>query len=179
MPVCSQQGPHKQRAKETFRRSKFVPLLSFKRSALAAVTRHPEPLPLACLQDPIDTLVNDDIEFDARELRVTFMAGDDIWAVQFGSPGSFERFLQRYNKAAFENRYAQKQTDASATKVGRGCGQPHAALVGSKKAGRSGERGIALSGVGLSACNARSIRGSGRPKTSRPSCRSWATSPAP
>lgn len=31
--------------------------------------------------------------------QVTFVAGEDIWALKFGSPGAFERFLQKYNKA--------------------------------------------------------------------------------
>jgi hypothetical protein len=70
------------------------------------------------VQDPIDTVVDDNFEFDAKELRMTFMAGDDIWAVKFGSPASFERFLQRYNKASFENRFGQEQTAASESKVG-------------------------------------------------------------
>lgn len=68
-------------------------------------------------QDAIDTVVNDDVTFDARDLRVTFLAGDDIWALKFGSPGAFERFLQKYNKAAFENRYGQEQTDATEAKL--------------------------------------------------------------
>lgn len=117
-------------------------------------------------------MVNDEVNFDAKDLRVTFMAGDDIWALKFGSPGAFERFLQkcagqaplccpmrhtkggssalhegspctqlactgvlrfgwatgnvfcmpalpcRFNKAAFENRYGQEQTDATEAKVG-------------------------------------------------------------
>lgn len=113
-------------------------------------------------------MVSDDVTFDAKDLRVTFLAGDDIWALKFGSPSAFERFLQkcvglcgcppapckipegsqraagasptsrpapvclcgsewgclpaclpcRYNKAAFENRYGQEQTDASEVKVG-------------------------------------------------------------
>lgn len=41
-------------------------------------------------------MVNDDVTFDARDLRVTFLAGDDIWALKFGSPGAFERFLQKW-----------------------------------------------------------------------------------
>ncbi|EFN59732.1 hypothetical protein CHLNCDRAFT_133326 [Chlorella variabilis] len=68
-------------------------------------------------QDPIDTLVDDNFSFEARELRVTFAAGDDIWALKFGSPGAFERFLQKYNKAAFENRFGLEQTDASEAKL--------------------------------------------------------------
>lgn len=30
---------------------------------------------------------------------MTFVAGEEIWALKFGSPGAFERFLQKYNKA--------------------------------------------------------------------------------
>jgi len=72
------------------------------------------------LQEAIDTLVDDQFSFEARELRVTFFAGEDVWALKFGSPGAFERFLQKYNKAAFENRFGQEQTDASEAKVGLG-----------------------------------------------------------
>lgn len=32
-------------------------------------------------------------------LQVTFVAGDDVWGLKFGSPGAFERFLQKFNKA--------------------------------------------------------------------------------
>lgn len=49
-------------------------------------------------QDPIDTLVDDQFSFDAKDKRVTFLAGDDVWSLKFGSAGGFERFLQKYNK---------------------------------------------------------------------------------
>ena len=74
-------------------------------------------------QDPIDALVDDNFSFEARDLRVTFFAGDsDVWALKFGGPAPFERFLQKYNKAAFENRFGQEQTDASEVKVGAAAG---------------------------------------------------------
>ncbi|PSC67936.1 vacuolar import Vid27-related [Micractinium conductrix] len=68
-------------------------------------------------QDPIDTLVDDQFSFDAKDKRVTFLAGDDVWSLKFGSAGGFERFLQKYNKASFENRFGQEQTDASEAKL--------------------------------------------------------------
>ena len=72
-------------------------------------------------QDPIDSLVDDNFSFEARDLRVTFFAGEnDVWALKFGGPAPFERFLQKYNKAAFENRFGKEQTDASEVKVGAG-----------------------------------------------------------
>ena len=75
--------------------------------------------PFLTEQDPIDSLVDDNFSFEARDLRVTFFAGEnDVWALKFGGPAPFERFLQKYNKAAFENRFGQEQTDASEVKVG-------------------------------------------------------------
>ncbi|PRW60455.1 CYPRO4-like [Chlorella sorokiniana] len=68
-------------------------------------------------QEPIDTVVDDQFSFEAKELRVTFFSGEDIWALKFGSPGAFERFLQKYNKAAFENRFGQEQTEATEVKL--------------------------------------------------------------
>lgn len=61
--------------------------------------------------------MDDQFSFEAKELRVTFVVGEEVWALKFGSPGAFERFLQRYNKASFENRFGQEQTDASEAKV--------------------------------------------------------------
>jgi hypothetical protein len=69
------------------------------------------------VQDPIDTVVDDSFEFEARELRVAFQAGDDIWALKFASAAAFERFLQKYNKASFENRFGTEQNDASQAKA--------------------------------------------------------------
>ena len=69
------------------------------------------------LQEEIDALVGDGFHFEAVDMRVTFSAGADAWALKFTAPAAFEGFLQRYNKASFENRFGLEQTDEGEAKV--------------------------------------------------------------
>ena len=69
-------------------------------------------------QDTVDVVVGDQFQFEPAEQRVTFPAGDDVWALRLGTRGAFDRFLASYNKALFENRFGVEQTEANQTKVG-------------------------------------------------------------
>ena len=71
------------------------------------------------LQEEIDALVDDGFHFEATDMRVTFSAGADAWALKFAAPAAFEGFLQRYNKASFENRFGLEQNDEGEAKVRR------------------------------------------------------------
>ena len=68
-------------------------------------------------QEAVDTRVDDNFSFEPKDSRVTFVAGEDIWALKFGGIAAFERFLQRYNKAMFENRFGVESSEANEVKV--------------------------------------------------------------
>eukprot|EP00887_Chlorella_sp_A99_P003933 scaffold11.g3933.t1 len=68
-------------------------------------------------QEAVDTLVDDSFNFEPRECRVTFAASDDIWTLKFGAAPAYERFLQAYNKAMFENRFGVESSEANELKI--------------------------------------------------------------
>jgi hypothetical protein len=74
---------------------------------------------LDVLQEPLDVLVDDNFEWDVTGLRASFVTSvDEAWALKFANSPAFERFLQKYNKASFENRFGQAQNDDTVAKVG-------------------------------------------------------------
>jgi hypothetical protein len=72
--------------------------------------------------DAPDAPLDDGFEFEPRERRVTFAAGEGVWALQFAAAGGFDAFCARYNKALFENRFGLEGTEANELKVRVGKG---------------------------------------------------------
>jgi hypothetical protein len=62
-------------------------------------------------QDALDVEVDDQFSFQAAERRVTFVGSGSVWALRFPPGPAFQTFLQRYNRAAFENRFGLEQTE--------------------------------------------------------------------
>lgn len=74
---------------------------------------------LYVLQEPLDVLVDDNFDWAVKELRASFVTSDkEAWALKFANSPAFERFLQKFNKAAFENRFGQEHNDDTVAKVG-------------------------------------------------------------
>lgn len=67
--------------------------------------------------DAPDAPLDDGFEFEPRERRVTFAAGEGVWALQFAAAEGFDAFCARYNKALFENRFGLEGTEANELKV--------------------------------------------------------------
>ena len=153
-------------------------------------------------QDPVVTLVDDMFQFEPASLRVTFNTPDaTCWSLKFGGARAFESFLQRYNKALFENQTGLQASEASQHKV-RPPARPPAAtsqpravvallaaagrrlLLAGRRGGSGGEEGPRKEGKrGGHSANAletnknnswTDIRLSCLPAAS--GCRSWATS---
>lgn len=68
-------------------------------------------------QEGLDTLVDDQFQFEPAERRVTFAAGGAVWALAFGSTPRYENLLAKYNKAVFENRFGVENTEEAQKKV--------------------------------------------------------------
>ena len=79
--------------------------------------RPPLPLQVEGAQDVVDVLIGDQFQFEPTEQRVTFPAGEDVWALRLGTAAAFAHFLARYNRALFENRFGIEQTEANQAKA--------------------------------------------------------------
>ena len=49
--------------------------------------------------------IDDQFNFEPREQRVTFVVGGEVFALKLGNSKLYEHFLQRCNRAMFENRF--------------------------------------------------------------------------
>ncbi|KAI3429615.1 hypothetical protein D9Q98_005701 [Chlorella vulgaris] len=68
-------------------------------------------------EEPLDVLVDDNFDWAVKELRASFVTSDkEAWALKFANSPAFERFLQKFNKAAFENRFGQEHNDDTVAK---------------------------------------------------------------
>lgn len=63
-------------------------------------------------QDTISTLIDDQFSFEPKDNRVTFVEGEDVWALRFPSAKAFDTFLQKFNGAMFENRFGEDTSKA-------------------------------------------------------------------
>lgn len=68
-------------------------------------------------QEPVDAIIDDEYIFDAEQHRVTFSAGDETWALRFPNTSTFNLFLQKYNRAVFENRFAMELNEINEVKI--------------------------------------------------------------
>jgi len=68
-------------------------------------------------QESIDAPIDDEYIFDAANNRVTFAAASSTWALRFPTSTAFNIFLQRYNKAVFENRSGLEMNEANEAKI--------------------------------------------------------------
>ena len=65
----------------------------------------------------VETEITDNFNFDVRTRRVTFVAQEGIWALRFGTLGSYDKFVTQYNSHLFENTYGLDNDEANRTKV--------------------------------------------------------------
>lgn len=69
-------------------------------------------------QDEVDTVIDDMFQFEPAGCRVTFNTADAVcWSLKFPGARPFERFLQQYNKALFENRSGLASTAEAHDKI--------------------------------------------------------------
>ncbi len=72
-------------------------------------------------QDTISTEVDDQFSFEPKESRVTFVSGEDVWALRFPSTKTFDAFLQKFNAALFENRFGEDRSKADKVRTCSSC----------------------------------------------------------
>ncbi|GAB4822475.1 hypothetical protein N2152v2_009521 [Parachlorella kessleri] len=63
-------------------------------------------------QDTISAEVDEQFSFEPKENRVTFVSGEDVWALRFPNSKAFDAFLQKFNAALFENTFGEDRSKA-------------------------------------------------------------------
>lgn len=74
--------------------------------------RRPEwHLELEGCQEAPDIVIDDTLEFQQPQRRCVFLGDGTVWALAFPNDRSFSNFMQKYNRALFENNYGLEQNE--------------------------------------------------------------------